>query len=121
MVEPTIAIIDANICSGQDEAAREDVLARLADYEAPCVTPLWVNWLREIADLRIVCMVHRLDKLDDFLIDVVRDAVGVVGTQAILSFGGIVNDENLMDIPLAAAGESSLFRSRGAYRSCSWL
>jgi len=42
----TIAIIDADIRSGQDELAREEVLARLHAYDGVCVTPLWVNWLR---------------------------------------------------------------------------
>ena len=71
MSNNTIAVIDANIRSGQDELAREDVLARLRNYDQPCVTPLWVNWLRNRADLRIVCMVDELSRLDDFLIDVV--------------------------------------------------
>ena len=100
----TIAIIDADIRSGQDELAREKVLERLRVYEGPCVTPLWVNWLRARADLRLVCMVHDLTKLDDFLIDVLRDAKGVIGTRAMLSFGGRVNIEHLMEIPLAAQG-----------------
>ncbi len=109
MSNGTIAIIDANIRSGQDEIAREDVLERLLNYEGTCVTPLWVNWLRARADLRIVCLVSELHKLDDFLIDVVRNALGVTGTRAALSFGGLVHTVNLMDIPLAAAGNRGLF------------
>jgi hypothetical protein len=70
----TIAIIDVDIRSGQDEVAREAVLARLQAFEGDCVTPLWVNWLRARADLRVVCMVHELTKLDDFLIDILREA-----------------------------------------------
>ncbi len=104
----TIAIIDANIRSGQDEIAREDVLERLQNYDGVCVTPLWVNWLRSRADLRIVCLVSDLPRLDDFLIDVVRNALGVTGTRAVLSFGGSAHIANLMDIPLAAAGNRSL-------------
>ncbi len=105
----TLAIVDANIRSGQDELAREDVLARLNRYEGPCVTPLWVNWLRERADLRLVCLIHELDKFDDFLIDVVRNAKGVTGTRAALSFGGRVQFDNLMEIPLVAAGNQHLY------------
>ncbi len=100
----TIAIIDADIRSGQDELAREEVLARLHAFHGPCVTPLWVNWLRARADLRIVCMVHDLTRLDDFLIDVLRDAKGVIGTRAALSFGGRADINRLMELPLAANG-----------------
>ncbi len=101
----TIAIIDADIRSGQDELAREEVLARLHAFSGPCVTPLWVNWLRSRADLRVVCMVHDLTRLDDFLIDVLRDAKGVIGTRAVLSFGGRADINRLMEIPLAANGK----------------
>ncbi len=109
MSNSTIAIIDANVRSGQDELAREDVLTRLQSYDEPCVKPLWVNWLRARADLRIVCLVNDLSRLDDFLIDVVRGATGITGTRAALSFGGQVHAERLMDIPLVAAGNQNLF------------
>lgn len=108
MHESTLAIIDANIRSGQDELAREDLLNRLRNYQEPCITPLWVNWMRDRADLRIVCIVHKLDKLDDFLIDVVRSATGVTGASAVLSFGGQAHIARLMDIPLAAGGKRRL-------------
>jgi len=101
----TIAIIDTDIRSGEDELAREDVLARLQAYSGTCVTPLWVNWLRSRADLRVVIMVHDLSRLDDFLIDVLRDAKGVIGTRAALSFGGRANIMHLMEIPMAANGQ----------------
>ena len=101
----TIAIIDVDIRSGQDEVAREAVLARLQAFEGDCVTPLWVNWLRARADLRVVCMVHELTKLDDFLIDILREAQGVIGTRAVLSFGGRANIAHLMELPLAANGQ----------------
>lgn len=109
MSNGTIAIIDANIRSGQDEIAREDVLERLQNYKGPCVTPLWVNWLRSRADLRIVCLVSELHRLDDFLIDVVRNALGVTGTRAALSFGGLAHIENLLEIPIVAAGNRGLY------------
>lgn len=108
MCKSTLAIIDANIRSGQDELAREEVLARLQKYDGSCVTPLWVNWLRSRADLRVICMVHQLDMLDDFLIDTLRDSTGVIGTRAILSFGGRVRSDRLMDIPLVAAGDQQM-------------
>lgn len=101
----TIAMIDVDIRSGQDEVAREAVLARLQAFSGACVTPLWVNWLRARADLRVVCMVHELTMLDDFLIEVLRDAQGVIGTRAMLSFGGRANINHLMEIPLAANGQ----------------
>jgi len=101
----TIAIIDADIRSGEDELAREEVLSRLHTYGGPCVTPLWVNWLRSRADLRVVCMVHDLTRLDDFLIDVLRNARGVIGTRAVLSFGGRADINRLMEIPMAANGQ----------------
>ncbi len=108
MNQKTIAIIDARIHGGKDELAREQLLANLRAYEGSCVTPLWVNWLRERADLRITCMVHELAKFDDFLIDVVRAADGVTGTRAALSFGGRANINNLMDIALTRAGSKGL-------------
>ncbi len=101
----TIAIIDADIRSGEDELAREQVLARLHAFQDASITPLWVNWLRSRADLRVVCMVHDLTRLDDFLIDVLREARGVIGTRAVLSFGGRADINRLLEIPLAANGQ----------------
>ncbi|HEY81238.1 MAG TPA: hypothetical protein EYP25_00250 [Anaerolineae bacterium] len=101
----TIAIIDADIRSGEDELAREQVLARLHAFSGQSITPLWVNWLRSRADLRVVCMVHDLTQLDDFLIDVLREARGVIGTRAALSFGGRANINRLLEIPMAAKGQ----------------
>ncbi|HHB90720.1 MAG TPA: hypothetical protein ENK60_05380 [Anaerolineae bacterium] len=101
----TIAIIDADIRSGEDELAREQVLARLHAFQDASITPLWVNWLRARADLRVVCMVHDLTRLDDFLIDVLREARGVIGTRAVLSFGGRADINRLLEIPMAANGQ----------------
>jgi len=50
-------------------------------------------------------MVHDLTRLDDFLIDVLREARGVIGTRAMLSFGGRANINRLMEIPMAANGQ----------------
>jgi hypothetical protein len=104
----TLAVIDANVRSGEDELARENLLANLRAYDQPWVIPLWVNCLRERADLRLVCMVHRLAHLDDFLIDVVRAARGITGTQAMLSFGGRAHIARLLEVPLAVGGRHRL-------------
>ena len=87
--------------SGQDELARERLLENLRSSARPCITPLWVNWLRERADLRVVCLVHDLEQLDDFLVDVIRTVPGVRGTSARLAFDGMVRGESLMDIVAA--------------------
>ena len=50
-MRPTLAVIDIDIFSGQDELAREQLLENLETFRRPAVTPLWLNWLRERADL----------------------------------------------------------------------
>lgn len=103
-MEPTLAVIDIDIISGQDELAREGLLANLRHYADPCMTVLWVNWLRERADLRVVCMIHDLARLDDFLIDVVRTVPGVRGTSAQLAFDGVVCADPILDVSLMETG-----------------
>lgn len=103
-MKPTLAIIDIDIFSGQDELAREKLLENLREYRQPCLTVLWVNWLRERADLRVVCLVHDLEHFDNFLVDVIRKAPGVRGTSAQLAFDGVVRGEPLLDISLFNAG-----------------
>ena len=49
---PVLAFIDADIVSGKDEIAREGLLNNLSRYRTRGVSPLWVNWLRQRADLR---------------------------------------------------------------------
>ena len=99
-MEPTLAVIDIDIFAGQDEAVREGLLENLANSETECITPLWVNWLRERADFRVVCLVHDLMRFDDFLVDVIRAVPGVRGTAAQLAFDGSVRCDALMDLPL---------------------
>jgi len=99
-MQPTLAVIDIDIFSGQDELAREQLLENLTQRDGQFVTPLWVNWLRERADLRVVCLVHDLNRFDDFLLDVVRKVPGVRGTAAQLSFGGAVHSDALMDLAM---------------------
>jgi len=103
-MRPTLAVIDIDIFSGQDELAREQVLENLETFRKPAVTPLWLNWLRERADLRVVCLVHDLEQLDDFLVDAIRSAPGVRGTSARLAFDGMVRGESLMDLSLLDSG-----------------
>ncbi len=99
-MQPTLAVIDIDILSGQDELAREGLLENLACCTGEFITPLWVNWLRERADLRVVCLVHDLTRFDDFLLDVIRTVPGVRGTAAQLAFDGVVHDDVAMDLLL---------------------
>lgn len=95
---PTLALIDIDIFSGQDELAREGLLDNLTHLKAPFIRPLWVNWLRERADLRVVCLVDDLMRLDDFLVDAIRTVPGVRGTAAQLVFNGRIRSDPLMDV-----------------------
>lgn len=99
-MKPTLAIIDIDINSGQDELAREALLENLTRDLGPSVTVLWVNWLRERADLRVVCLVKDLEHFDDFLVHTIRAVPGVGGTSAQLAFDGLVRGEPLMDVSL---------------------
>lgn len=103
-MKPTLAIIDIDIFSGQDELAREELLENLRQFREPCLTVLWVNWLRERADLRVVCLVYDLERFDDFLVNVIRKVPGVRGTAAQLAFDGVVHSDALLDISLFNAG-----------------
>lgn len=102
-MQPTLTVIDIDIYAGQDEQAREGLLENLTNATDQCVTPLWVNWLRERADLRVVCLVHDLMRFDDFLVDVIRTVPGVRGTSARLAFDGVVCGDAVMDIALQNA------------------
>lgn len=103
-MKPTLAIIDIDIFSGQDELAREQLLENLQRFHEPCLTVLWVNWLRERADLRVVCLVYDLERFDSFLVDVIRTVPGVRGTAAQLAFDGVMHGEALLDVSLLNAG-----------------
>ncbi len=99
-MQPTLAVIDIDIYAGQDEQAREGLLENLAKVADQCITLLWVNWMRERADLRVVCLVHDLLRFDDFLVDVIRTVPGVRGTAARLAFDGVVCGDAVRDIVL---------------------
>lgn len=97
-MQPTLGVIDIDIYAGQDEQAREGLLENLNKLADRCVTPLWLNWMRERADLRVVCLVHDLLRFDDFLVDVIRSVPGVRGTAARLAFDGTVCADAMRDI-----------------------
>jgi hypothetical protein len=99
-MQPTLAVIDIDILSGQDELAREGLLENLGRFRDSCISPLWINWLRERADLRVVCLVNDLARLDDFLVDAIRTVPGVRGTAAQLVFNGMVRSDPLIDVSL---------------------
>ncbi len=103
-MKPTLAIIDVDIFSGQDELVREALLENLRWFHEPYLTVLWINWLRERADLRVVCLVHDLERFDDFLVNVIRKVPGVRGTAAQLAFDGVVRGDALMDVSLLNVG-----------------
>ncbi len=103
-MDPTLAIIDIDISSGHDEFAREQLLDNLRRCTKHYISPLWVNVLRERADLRVVCLVHDLTQFDDFLVDVIRSVPGVRGTSAQLAFAGVIHGDPLMDVSLFDAG-----------------
>ena len=100
MAQPVLAFIDCNITSGMDELARESLMLNIGRYRSPGVAPLWVNWLRERADLRFVCMVRDLSEFNDFMLDVVRSVDGVVGTQTTFSFGGRADIDALLELEM---------------------
>ena len=99
-MQPSLAVIDIDIQSGHDELARERLLENLQQCPRNFISPLWVNLMRERADLRVVCLIHDLTCLDDFLVDMIRTVPGVRGTAAQLAFDGVVRGESLMDVAL---------------------
>ncbi|RPI42424.1 MAG: hypothetical protein EHM67_06715 [Hyphomicrobiaceae bacterium] len=103
-MRPTLAVIHVDIAAGEDELARERLLESLEAHRDPCLTVLWVNWLRERADLRVVCLVEDLELFDDFLVTVIRAAPGVRGTTAELAFDGVVRSDALMDVSMLNSG-----------------
>jgi hypothetical protein len=103
---PLLAFVDADIASGKDEIAREQLLNNLRRYKSPGVTPLWVNWLRQRADLRFVCMVQDPREFNDFILDVVRTVEGVRETSTILSFGGRADIDTLLELEMEVSPQS---------------
>ena len=109
--QPILAFIDADIASGKDEIASEELLDNLRRHSGNAVSPLWVNWLRQRADLRFVCLVHDMSDFNDFMLDVVRNVDGVRETRTMLSFGGRANLDMLLDLEMEVSPSSQLVAS----------
>ncbi|MCB0130426.1 MAG: AsnC family transcriptional regulator, partial [Caldilineaceae bacterium] len=105
---PILAFVDADIVSGKDEIAREELLSNVRRYTSNGVAPLWVNWLRQRADLRFVCLVRDLAEFNDFMLDVVRNVDGVRETRTILSFGGRADIDMLLDLEMEVSPNSPM-------------
>jgi hypothetical protein len=101
-----LAFVDADIISGQDELARENLLNSLRRYRTHGVSPLWVHWQRQRADLRFVCTVHDFAEFNDFMIDTVRSVEGVRETTTVLSFGGHIDIDILLDLEMEVSPTS---------------
>ena len=97
---PVLAFIDCDIYSGKDELAREQLMENVRRYRTHGVAPLWVNWLRQRADLRFVCLVRDFPEFNNFILDVVRSVDGVRETSTILSFGGRADLDALLDLEM---------------------
>lgn len=100
VAKPVLTFVDADIVSGKDEIAREQLLSNLQKYQSSAVSPLWVNWLRHRADLRFVCLTTDLAEYNDFMLDVVRSVQYVRETRTLLSFGGRANIDVLLDLEM---------------------
>ncbi|MCB0064832.1 MAG: hypothetical protein KDE19_22060 [Caldilineaceae bacterium] len=98
--KPVLTFVDADIVSGKDEIAREQLLSNLQRYQSDAVSPLWVNWLRHRADLRFVCLTTDLAEYNDFMLDVVRSVQYVRETRTMLSFGGRADIDVLLDLEM---------------------
>ena len=123
--QPVLAFVDADIVSGKDELAREELLDNLRRYTSHGVAPLWVNWLRQRADLRFVCLVRDVSEFNDFMLDMVRSVDGVRETRTILSFGGRADIDTLLDLEMEVSPNSHMVASivqidveAGADRAC---
>ena len=106
-----LAFVDADIMSGKDELAREELLRNVRRYKSAGVSPLWVNWLRQRADLRFVCLVRDLAEFNDFMLDVVRNVDGVRETRTMLSFGGRADIDTLLDLEMEVSPNSQMVAS----------
>lgn len=104
---PLLAFVDADIESGMDELAREELLDKLRRYKSDGVSPLWVNWLRQRADLRFVCMVRDVRAFNRFMLDVVRSVHGVRETRTMLSFGGRADIDTLLELEMEVSPNST--------------
>ncbi|MCB9138068.1 MAG: hypothetical protein H6642_06965 [Caldilineaceae bacterium] len=110
-VQPLLAFVDADIVSGKDELAREALLDNLRRYSSPGVAPLWVNWMRNRADLRFACLVRDVGEFNDFMLDNVRCVEGVRETRTVLSFGGRADIDTLLDLEMEVSPNSQMVAS----------
>jgi hypothetical protein len=122
---PVLAFVDADIVSGQDELAREQLLNNLRRYRTAGVSPLWVHWQRQRADLRFVCTVQDFAEFNNFMLDVVRNVDGVRETTTMLSFGGHIDIDALLDLEMEVSpgsptvvGSVMIDVQPGADRAC---
>jgi DNA-binding Lrp family transcriptional regulator len=99
-MKPILTVIDIDVHANHDEQTREQLLERLKGYDEPAITLLWINWLRMRADLRVVCLVNDLARLDDFLMDVIRSVPGVRDTRSFLAFDGVVHGDVVENIAM---------------------
>ena len=109
--QPVLAFIDADIISGKDEVASEELIDNVRRYQSKSVSPLWVNWLRQRADLRFVCLVRDVSEFNSFMLDVVRSVDGVRETSTMLSFGGRVYIDALLDLEMEVSPNSEMVAS----------
>ena len=105
--QTVLAFIDCDVISGKDEVAREQLLRNVGRYRSHGVAPLFVNWLRQRADLRFVCLVRDLSEFNDFMLDVVRSVDGVRETRTTLSFGGRADIDTLLELEMEVNPSSS--------------
>lgn len=105
--KPILVFVDTDIVSGRDELAREQLLNNLRRYHTPGVSPLWVHWQRERSDLRFACTVSDLSEFNEFMLDVVRCVEGVRETTTILSFGGHIDTDVLLELEMEVSPNSS--------------
>ena len=105
--QAVLAFIDCDVISGKDELAREELLRNVGRYRSHGVAPLFVNWLRQRADLRFVCLVRDLSEFNDFILDVVRSVDGVRETRTTLSFGGRADIDALLELEMEVNPSSS--------------
>jgi hypothetical protein len=105
--KPVLAFVAADIMSGKDELAREQLLNNLRRYRTPGVSPLWVHWQRQRADLSFACTVHDFSEFNEFMLDVVRSVDGVRETTTVLSFGGHIEIDVLLDLEMEVSPSSS--------------
>jgi len=106
--QPLLAFVDADITSGMDEIAREELIQNIRHYRSDAVAPLWVNWLQQRADLRFVCLVRDVSEFNDFMLDFVRSVKGVRQTRTMLSFGGRADVDTLLDLEMEVSSQSNM-------------